>query len=150
GNGFYTLQNAVSAANPQVVGIVALIMEMNPTLDAVQIRDLLRKTARSDAFTGVVPNSNWGYGKIDAQAAVAAASALPGSRRFFSLNQNVISIDYPLGSASPAATQVQVTPGNGAAAFTATSSSPWLSVDQPSGAAPASLAITANPAGLAA
>jgi len=150
GMGFYTLQNAVSASNPQVAGIVALIMEMNPTLDAAQIRIILRTTARSDAFTGQIPNTTWGYGKVDALAALSAAAALPGAKPYFSADQNSISIDYPLGSAAPAPAAVKLTSENGAGAFTVKSSASWLSVDLATGTAPASLSITANPAGLSA
>ena len=62
--------SAVSAANPIITGIVALLLEMDPTLDAVQIRQILRDTARRDAFTGANPNARWGYGKVNALAAL--------------------------------------------------------------------------------
>jgi uncharacterized protein (TIGR03437 family) len=39
---------------------------MNPKLDAFTVKDILHKSARTDAFTGAVPNTSWGYGKIDA------------------------------------------------------------------------------------
>src|SRR5207253_1963321 len=89
GNGFYTAQNAVSGAAPQVTGIIALLLEINPTLDAGQVKKILQQTARSDSFTGAVPNNRWGYGKVDALAAVAAAAAAPGARPYFTLDQNV-------------------------------------------------------------
>ncbi|MBN9691975.1 MAG: S8 family serine peptidase [Verrucomicrobia bacterium] len=68
--GVYGRASAVSAANPIVTGVIALLLEMDPTLDAGQIKQILQQTARADAFTGEVPNANWGYGKIDALAAV--------------------------------------------------------------------------------
>ena len=74
GNGFYTRAGAVSAAAPQVTGIIALMLEKNPRLDAVQIRSMLRSSARQDAFTGQTPNPNWGYGKVDALNAVTLAA----------------------------------------------------------------------------
>ncbi|MET0754155.1 MAG: S8 family serine peptidase [Pyrinomonadaceae bacterium] len=74
GNGFYTRAGAVSAAAPQVTGIIALMLEKNPRLDAVQIRSMLRNSARSDSFTGITPNPNWGYGKVDALNAVRLAA----------------------------------------------------------------------------
>ncbi|MDQ8186790.1 S8 family serine peptidase [Pelagicoccus sp. SDUM812002] len=73
GNGHYGKANAVSAAAPIVTGIVALMLQANPELDQLQIREILRSTARSDAFTGDVPNAVWGYGKVDAYEAVMAA-----------------------------------------------------------------------------
>ena len=72
-DGAYGLASAVSAAAPQVTGIVALMLQANPELDQIQIRDILRNTARADEFTGEVPNVTWGYGKVDAYEAVKAA-----------------------------------------------------------------------------
>ena len=66
----YGRASAVSAAAPIVTGIIALLLEMDPTLDAAQIKSLLHETAGADAFTGAVPNPNWGYGKVDALAAL--------------------------------------------------------------------------------
>ncbi len=74
GGGFYTRASAVSAAAPQVTGIIALMLEKNPRLDAIQIRAMLRNSARADSFTGAVPNPNWGYGKVDALNAVKLAA----------------------------------------------------------------------------
>ncbi len=71
--GLYGRAGAVSAAAPQVTGIIALMLQKNPRLDAFQIKQMLQRTARSDSFTGQVPNVNFGYGKVDAYAAVAAA-----------------------------------------------------------------------------
>jgi len=31
---------------------------------------MIQETARSDGFTGGVPNADWGYGKVDAKAAL--------------------------------------------------------------------------------
>lgn len=75
GGGFYGRANAVSAAAPIVTGIVALMLQANPELDQLQIREILRKTARADEHTGAVPNPVWGYGKVDAYEAVKAALA---------------------------------------------------------------------------
>ncbi len=72
GGGKYTFFGAVSGASPIAVGVMALMLQRNPTLDAVQVRDILRRSARSDSFTGAVPNTRWGYGKLDALAALAA------------------------------------------------------------------------------
>jgi minor extracellular serine protease Vpr len=73
GGGFYGRANAVSAAAPQVTGIIALMLQKNPNLDALQIKQMLQRTARSDSFTGVVPNTSFGYGKVNTYAAVAVA-----------------------------------------------------------------------------
>jgi len=149
GNGFYTSQGAVSGANPQVTGIVALMLELNPTLDAAQVKQIFQQTARKDDYTGEVPNPTWGYGKLDALAAITRASQMPGARPYFSLDRNEIIIDYPQNSTVPGDTTVTLTPGNGAGAFTTTSSAPWLTVDKASGIAPSQLVVKTNISGLA-
>lgn len=72
GNGKYVAFGAVSGSTPIAVGVIALMLQRNPTLDAIQVRQILRSSARSDSFTGAVPNTRWGYGKLDALAALAA------------------------------------------------------------------------------
>lgn len=74
GGGLYGIAGAVSAAAPVVTGIVALMLEVDPTLDAVSVKSILQRTARADAFTGNTPNALWGYGKVDAFQALVAAS----------------------------------------------------------------------------
>jgi hypothetical protein len=75
GGGLYGRVNAVSAAAPIVTGIVALMLQANPTLDAPTVKSILQRTARADSFTGAVPNTTWGYGKVDALAALDAVAA---------------------------------------------------------------------------
>jgi hypothetical protein len=77
-NGLYGLQNAVSAAAPVLTGFIALMLEVNPSLNTSEVRSLLHQSARSDAFTGTVPNPSWGYGKLDALAAIEATQATMG------------------------------------------------------------------------
>ena len=72
GAGLYGMASAVSAAAPLVTGVVALMLQRNPGADAATIKSALQRSARTDAFTGAVPNARWGYGKLDALAAVAA------------------------------------------------------------------------------
>ncbi|MEO8432117.1 MAG: S8 family serine peptidase [Acidobacteriota bacterium] len=73
GNGFYGAAGAVSAAAPSVTGIIALMLQANPSLDAAQVKQFLQQSAKGDSFTGAVPNTTWGYGKIDAVGAVSRA-----------------------------------------------------------------------------
>ena len=74
GDGLYGMAGAVSAAAPVVTGIIALMLEVDPTLDATAVKWILQETARADSFTGQTPNPLWGYGKVDAFRAVVAAS----------------------------------------------------------------------------
>jgi len=77
-NSLYGIQNAVSGAAPVLTGMLALMLEVNPNLTVQQAKDILHQTARSDAFTGATPNPDWGYGKLDAQAAIVATQATVG------------------------------------------------------------------------
>ena len=61
-------------AAPHVSGVVALAFQNNPTLDAIQVRQMLIDSARDDTHTGAVPNASWGYGKVNA---LGAASDVP-------------------------------------------------------------------------
>ena len=75
GGGLYGMAGAVSAAAPVVMGIIALMLEVDPTLDALSVKRILQETARSDEFTGPTPNPLWGYGKVDAFEALMAVRA---------------------------------------------------------------------------
>ena len=46
------------------------MLQYDPTLTQVQIKDILRTTATKDQFTGQVPNSTWGYGKLNTEEAL--------------------------------------------------------------------------------
>jgi hypothetical protein len=69
-DGVHWVIEGTSMSAPHVTGVLAQLLGLNPTLDAIQLRTLLTSTARSDAFTGAVPNNDWGYGKVDALAAM--------------------------------------------------------------------------------
>ena len=79
GGGLYGMAGAVSAAAPVVTGIIALMLEVDPTLDALSVKRILQETARSDEFTGPTPNPLWGYGKVDAFEALMKVRARPES-----------------------------------------------------------------------
>ncbi|WP_171180668.1 S8 family serine peptidase [Ruegeria sp. HKCCD8929] len=68
--------SGTSASCPLVSGVVALVLDANPDLRAVEVRDVLRVTARqigqdSDYENGHSPK--FGYGCVDAGAAVNLA-----------------------------------------------------------------------------
>lgn len=66
----YTVFSGTSSAAPHVVGTVALMLQYDPTLTHSQIRNILKATATSDEFTGKLPNTNWGWGKLNPEAAI--------------------------------------------------------------------------------
>ncbi|MFW5973586.1 MAG: S8 family peptidase, partial [Bacteroidota bacterium] len=68
--GGYVGQQGTSMASPHVAGVVALMLQINPLLDYEDVLDILRETARTDSWTGAVPNNYFGAGKIDAYEAV--------------------------------------------------------------------------------
>jgi subtilisin family serine protease len=75
----YAKFSGTSMSGPVVAGVCALILEANPWLSAAQVKQLIKETARTDNFTGVIPalgSPLWGMGKLNAYAAVQEALAL--------------------------------------------------------------------------
>jgi len=68
--GQYAWFGGTSAAGPHVAGAAALAMQSDPGLGPLQIAQVLQRSARQDAFTGVTPNERWGFGKLDVWAAI--------------------------------------------------------------------------------
>ena len=73
--GKYIAWQGTSASSPFTAGVVALLLQKNPTLDAEQIRQILIKSARKGGVIGSVPNAEWGYGMLDPVAAILATPA---------------------------------------------------------------------------
>jgi subtilisin family serine protease len=65
----YTNVNGTSFSCPLTAGVAALVLESNPNLSAEQVRDILRNTADRNSN----PDTSFGYGIINALAAVEAA-----------------------------------------------------------------------------
>lgn len=70
---YWMTSNGTSMAAPQVTGIVALLLQANPNLTALQVKDILETTATVDAQTGVTPNNVYGHGKVNAYNAILKA-----------------------------------------------------------------------------
>ena len=75
---YWVAFNGTSMAAPHVTGIVALLLQANPKLSANQVKDILESTATVDQNTGTVPNMQYGYGKVNAFAAVQKALQYAG------------------------------------------------------------------------
>lgn len=67
----YAFQSGTSAACPMVAGVVALMLSEDPSLDTGGVVDVLRYTTIDLGPTG--RDDTFGYGRIDAYRAVAAA-----------------------------------------------------------------------------
>jgi len=102
----YSNVNGTSFSCPLTAGVAALVIESNPNLTAAQVRDILRNSGDQRA----TPDNSYGYGLLDAQAAVTAA------------------IDAAGGSSAPNASFAVVTDG-ATSVFTNTSTDSDGTVD---------------------
>jgi subtilisin family serine protease len=69
----YLAYSGTSMASPHVAGVVALMRQAAPDLGALQVEDILRRTATPAAGDP----GGWGAGEVNAPAAVRAAGAAP-------------------------------------------------------------------------
>src|SRR5690606_27114462 len=75
----YAMLMGTSMSSPVAAGIVALMLQANPSLTPLQVRQILAETAIKDNYTGPLPapgNNTWGAGKINAMGAVIKALVL--------------------------------------------------------------------------
>ena len=73
--------SGTSMSAPAVAGISAIMLEANPYLSPWQVKLIIIQTAREDSYTDVIPaegSTKWGWGKINAYAAVKKALATTG------------------------------------------------------------------------
>jgi subtilisin family serine protease len=68
---YHTAMAGTSMATPHVAGVVALMLQCEPELNATDISAILKNTARWDEHTGMLYNGStvWGFGKVDARTA---------------------------------------------------------------------------------
>ena len=65
--------SGTSMSAPMVTGAVALLLEANPTLTPLEVKQMLIDNARTDNLTGDIGpagNVRWGHGKLDIQNAI--------------------------------------------------------------------------------
>lgn len=77
----YTSKNGTSMAAPHVSGVAALVKSCNPELTAAEIAQILQETALNicNEPSDPIPNEEYGYGLVDAHAAVKLAYSKIGS-----------------------------------------------------------------------
>jgi hypothetical protein len=59
-----------SMSAPHFTGVVALLLEQDPDLTYDEAFEVLMNSSITDDITGSVPNNEFGYGRIDVQAAL--------------------------------------------------------------------------------
>jgi minor extracellular serine protease Vpr len=106
------LIQGTSMAAPHVTGTAALMLGIQPTLTASQIKSLLVSTANSDGSTGAVPNYVWGQGKLDVVDATARLVAPASSVTRATMAYDVINptTNTTVALANPVRYAVRFTP----------------------------------------
>ncbi len=102
----FARMSGTSMASPMVAGVVALMLEAYPGVDAREVKNILLQTAREDNNTGIIPSQGdvrWGHGKVNALAAVLEAVSLNGQNELGLANSIHI---YP----NPVNNQMQISP----------------------------------------
>jgi membrane-anchored mycosin MYCP len=74
-DGQLVVWNGTSGAAPIVAGIVALVRSAHPELDAANVINRIIETAKPVAGVSEVPDPQYGYGLVDAAAAVSESVA---------------------------------------------------------------------------
>jgi subtilisin family serine protease len=77
----HVFASGTSMASPVVAGVAALVLEKHPAWTPQQVEDKITSTARDLGVSGRDPNYGWGV--VDAAAAVGAAAPSPKEQNFF-------------------------------------------------------------------
>lgn len=72
----YRAAQGTSFAAPQVAGAAALLLQIDPTLTAVELANILRDNTGKDILLGTVPNFSYGQGRLDIEAAVNSLATI--------------------------------------------------------------------------
>ncbi len=77
--------SGTSMSSPVVAGVVALILDANQYLAPSQVKNIIKQTARIDSHTGMIPSigdTKWGWGKVNAYAAIQLALMTTGLNEY--------------------------------------------------------------------
>jgi len=137
GDNNYVIMAGTSMATPHITGIAALAWQSNSSLTGAQMRERIKRTASAPTDGSAAPNTTWGYGKVNALAAVrnsvasitAPATAVPGSQVSLTSENSSGAFGNPL---TPYAWSLTVKPaGSGASLSTPFSASSGFTPDVP-------------------
>lgn len=77
--GYHITAGGTSASSPVVAGLAALYFQKNPTATNQQLKLAIINCAYNDAYTTAsLPNSRWGYGKLDGFSAMTCNTSTAG------------------------------------------------------------------------
>ncbi|MFO0616152.1 MAG: S8 family serine peptidase [Polyangiaceae bacterium] len=71
----YIVFGGTSGASPHVAGAAALVIQHDPTLTGDGVKEAIRAGATTDAFTGAVPNDDFGWGKVNVYKSIFGKDA---------------------------------------------------------------------------
>jgi subtilisin family serine protease len=94
----YSSVSGTSFSSPLAAGVAALMMSANPALSSTQVQNLLFSTAKDLGAAGRDPIFGWG--RVDAAAAVAAALTATASKSTTDTQAPVAAIASPLGAST--------------------------------------------------
>ena len=83
--GRYEGLGGTSISTAHITGVLALMLQVDPLLDPATARAILEDTARTDVYTGPTWSPAWGFGKVDALAAVQTVLRRVANRQFLPL-----------------------------------------------------------------
>ena len=79
------IRGGTSVAAAGAAGVIALLLQSNPGLSPAGAQTELTQRAISDAYTGVVPNHRWGWGKLRVTAETTGVEEPLATRVGFAL-----------------------------------------------------------------
>lgn len=88
-----------SMSSPLVAGVLATWLQARPEMTPEEARYIISQTSRSDDFANGLPNTVWGYGKIDALEGVKQALALPAAVESVKTSDNLHVLSLQNGKA---------------------------------------------------